>query len=134
MPGLPAEAGAAPATPHTAGQRTHGARRPSRPYRLRVGVQKKEGSLKNWLQGGGCSPINPLVLFILITIQKDELPTGKVCILLTIAAEAELWRIYIKENSQITNIEELDTFIDCILSLLCSGAYLDVLELAQFNS
>ena len=58
----------------------------------------------------------------------------KVCILLTIAAEAELWRIYIKENSQITNIEELDTFIDCILSLLCSGAYLDVLELAQFNS
>jgi hypothetical protein len=71
VPGLPAEAGAAPAPPHPAGQRTTGARRPSRPHHLRIRVQKKEGSLKNWLQGGGCSPINPLVLFMLISFQMD---------------------------------------------------------------
>ncbi len=71
VPGLPAEAGPAPAPPHTAGKRTPAARRPSRPYRLRIRVKKKEGSLKNRLQGGGCSPIVALVLFILITFQKD---------------------------------------------------------------
>ncbi len=71
LPGLPAEAGAAPAPPHPGGQKTPAARRPSRPYRLRVGVQKKEGSLKNRLQEGGGSPINPLVLFMLIIFQMD---------------------------------------------------------------
>jgi hypothetical protein len=53
LPGLPAEAGAAPAPPHPAGQRTPAARRPSRPHHLGIRVEKKKGSLKNWLQGGG---------------------------------------------------------------------------------